>query len=425
MLRLTPGRLPRVYPGWTMVGAVSLTETVSYGILAYAFAVLVAPVEAETGWSRTAVTGAYSVALGVSGLLAIPAGRWVDRHGARALMTAGSAAAALLLLAWASVDTLAGHYLVWAGLGAAMAAVLYEPAFAVVATWFRRGRGRALTALTFAGGFASVIFVPLAERLVRTMGWRGAAVALAAILAVLTIPPHALLLRRRPADLGLAPDGDALPPPGARSVGVDTSAEAGVTAREALRSRAFVRIAAGFALATLATSALPVHLVMLLGERGHAPAAAAAVMGAVGAAALPGRLVLTPLGDRVPRGAVAAAIFGLQAAGILVLLASSGGVGLWGFVLLFGAGFGAISPARAALVAESFGAAEYGAIGGALALVLAASRALAPVGASVLHSVAGYPAVLAALAAASLLAGVAVLPLGGGRRSTPLAEAAR
>jgi MFS family permease len=98
-------------------------------------------------------------------------------------MTAGSAAATVLVLAWAQVTDLTAFYGIWVGIGVVMAAVLYEPAFAVIATWFRDSaeRTRALLALTVVGGFASVIFVPLAGWLVEARGWRDALVVLAAM----------------------------------------------------------------------------------------------------------------------------------------------------------------------------------------------------------------------------------------------------
>jgi MFS family permease len=405
-----PAARSRLYYGWVLVGVLAVTETVSYGVLQYAFPVFLAPMQAELGWSRTAMTGAFSLGSLVSGFAAIPAGRWADRHGARGLMTAGSLLAALLLLAWAATDGLAAFYALWAGLGLAMAAVLYEPAFAVVANWFHRLRGRALTLLTFVAGFASVIFVPLATWLVQAYGWRRALVWLAALLAVTTILPHALLLRRRPEDLGLLPDG------GAR---VDDDADpafailSSVAADVAIRGASFRWLTAAFALSSLTTTALAVHLIPLLLERGYAPAFAGAAMGAVGLMALPGRLIFTPLGGRWPRAAVTASIFLLQALGIAALMTGGGRAAVWACVALFGAGFGAITPARAALLAEFYGPREYGRISGVLAMFLALARAAGPVGASVLYALGGgYTPVLGTLLAACLAAGAAVLLAG-------------
>jgi MFS family permease len=159
--------------GWLLVAALAASETTSYGVLAYAFAVFLVPMQQELGWSRTALTGAYSVAIIVSGVAAIPVGRWLDGHGARALMTAGSAAATLLVLAWAQVTDLTVFYAIWVGIGLTMAAVLYEPAFAVIATWFgdNTERRRALLTLTVIAGFASAIYVPLASWLAGPGPW--------------------------------------------------------------------------------------------------------------------------------------------------------------------------------------------------------------------------------------------------------------
>ncbi len=119
------------------------------------------PMQEELGWSRTALTGAYSVGLLVSALAAPLAGRWLDRHGPRGLMALGSALGSVLLLAWASIEHLWVLYLVWVGIGLATAATLYDPAFAVLAKWFERVRDRALLLVTLAGGLASTIFLPL------------------------------------------------------------------------------------------------------------------------------------------------------------------------------------------------------------------------------------------------------------------------
>jgi MFS family permease len=140
-------------------------------------------------------------------------------------------------------------------------------------------------------------------------------------------------------------------------------------------------------------------------------------MGVLGLMALPGRLVFTPLGARWPRSAVTASIFVLQAVAVAALLAGRSSVAVWAFVVLFGAGFGAITPARASLVAETFGAAHYGRISGVLAFVVSLARAAAPVGASLLYASAGgarhgYDAVLVALLVLCLASAAAVLAAG-------------
>ncbi|HSF32842.1 MAG TPA: MFS transporter [Candidatus Tectomicrobia bacterium] len=396
-----------VYYGWVLVLTLSLTETTSWGILYYAFTVFLTPMQQELGWSRAALTGAFSLALLTSGIVGVPVGRWLDRYGPRVLMTVGSCAASLLVLAWAMVHELAAFYLIWVGIGVTLAAVLYEPAFFVVATWFTRQRGRALTVLTFVAGFASVIYIPLSGWLVHWQGWRGALVILAIILGAGTIPLHALVLRRRPEDLGLAPDG--APRPAADHL-PERTIQDGISMQAALRDAAFWWLSTAFFLSQLATAAVAVHLVPYLTDVGYDAGFAAIAAGLIGTMALPGRLIFTPLGDRLPRHQVTACLFFLQTVALLVLLQVRHVFGVYAFVVLFGIGFGAMTPARAALVADLFGPAHYGKINGVLALFVTGSRAFAPVTAGIVYDFAGgYELVFWGLGAASALATVAVL----------------
>ncbi|HUG16061.1 MAG TPA: MFS transporter [Thermomicrobiales bacterium] len=407
--RISPlARVRGMYYGWAMVLALSITETTSFGILYYAFAVFLTPMHEDLGWSVAQLTGAFSLALLISGVAAVPVGRWLDRRGPRALMTAGSIVATLLVLAWAMVDSLIVYYLIWIGIGVVMAAVLYEPAFYVVATWFRRGRGRALTVLTFLAGLASVIFIPLASVLVNAYDWRTALVILALILGVVTIPLHGLVLRRNPEALGLEVDGGRVGSAG--SAPVSGSLETSVTVREALRAVPFWWLNAAFFLANLATMTIIVHLIPYLIREGYSPAFAASAAGAIGLLALPGRLIFTPLGGRIERRYVTAGIFACQTVALLVLLLSQSTAGVIAFVILFGIGFGAITPARAALVSEMYGPAHYGSINGIVSMFITASRGIAPFGAGVLFTIlASYQPVLWTTFAVSLLASVAAL----------------
>jgi MFS family permease len=175
--------------------ALCLTEIVSWGVLYYAFAVLGHTIADDTGWPLATLTGLFSAALIVSGVVGIYTGRVIHRHGPRWVMTAGSVLAAVALLVIATAPTLPVFAAGWIVAGIAMAGVLYAPAFAAITVWFGADRVRALTAVTLVAGLASTVFAPLTAGLADHLSWRHAYLVLAAVLAVLTIGPHAILLR--------------------------------------------------------------------------------------------------------------------------------------------------------------------------------------------------------------------------------------
>src|SRR5215203_6144360 len=117
----------RIYYGWVIVATLALTETVSWGILYYAFSVFLVPMRTALDWSEATPTGAYSLALLVSGIAAPFVGRWIDRRGPRVLMAGGSLLGVAMVLAWSQVGNLLAYYLIWAGMGLAMSATLYDP----------------------------------------------------------------------------------------------------------------------------------------------------------------------------------------------------------------------------------------------------------------------------------------------------------
>ncbi len=139
----------------------------------------------------------------------------------------------------------------------------------------------------------------------------------------------------------------------------------------------------------LGAVALSVHLVPYLIGQGYDTGFAVTTAGLIGIMALPGRIVFTPLGDRIPRSAVTACLFLLQTLALAALLLWRNPAGVFAFVALFGAGFGAITPARAALLADFYGPANYGSISGVLALFVTLARAVAPVGAGLGYDLAG------------------------------------
>jgi MFS family permease len=396
----------QIYYGWVIVAALSVTETVTWGIVYYGFPVFLRPMEAELGASRVAVTAAFSIGLGVSALAGIPVGRWIDAHGPRGIMTLGSCLACVLTFAWAQVESVTALYAVWFGLGLAMAATLYEPAFAAVVSWFRHGRERALLTVTLVAGLASTIFMPIEAWLLERLGWRTALMTLAVVLAVITIPIHALLLRRGTAAHATATaTGEATP--------------GSMTLREAARTLVFWVLFVAFFVGNFATASITTHLIPYLVEHGYSAAVAAAVIGWTGAMQLPGRMLFVPISARLGARTMVGAVFFAQALGLgqLPFLVRLGT--LLPFIVLQGAANGMATLARASSLAEIFGSRNYGAIGGAIALGANGARAVGPVGASLLLvGLGSYVSVFWALSASLVLAGVLVLFVGWGTQTS-------
>ncbi|WP_406044272.1 MFS transporter [Micromonospora sp. NBC_00898] len=388
--------------GWRIVAALAVTQTVGYGTLYYAYAVLLRPMATALDASTTAVTGALTASVLSGALMAVPVGRWLDRRGGRALMTVGSLSATTLLLAWSRIDTLGQLYAVMIGIGVTGAMVLYDPAFAVIVTWFDADqRGTALLAVTIVAGFASTIFLPLTGVLVANLGWRGALLVLAAIHGLVTVPLHALVVRRRP----------AAPRTPAASVAAPDPARRRALVRAATRDARFRVLVVAFVAHGAATSTMTVHLVGFLVSRGHPATFAATAAGLLGILSVTGRLVLTGARRRLRVTTVVAVIFAIQATAALALpwLAGTRAGAVVGIVG-FGLGFGVASLATPALLADRYGTTAYASIAGRMAASVTVAKAAAPLGAAAVpHSAGGYRLLLGMVAGCCAIAAAGML----------------
>jgi MFS family permease len=381
--------------GMAIVTALAITETTSFGVVFYGFGTFLPSMEKDLGLSKSMITGAFSLALLISGVCGLAVGRYLDRHSPRMVMTIGSVLAVVGVVAWSHAHTIATLYLAWTLIGLAMSAILYEPAFVVIARRFSGSdRTRALTLVTLLAGFSSTIFVPLEEWLIRTQDWRPALRTMAVILLVVTVPLHGLVLR------------DA-PPPEAQSAD-DPSILAttpSMTVAAAMRDRRFwFLLSAGFLIA-LTFSGMIAHQISMLEERGWVPRDAARAVGAIGLWQVGGRLVFAPLMRRVSSRSVTVVIYACQVVA-LVLLALSTAVGsVVVVVAATGIARGMYTLVRATLVGDLFGTANYGAISSRLALAATVAQAIGPLLGSSLHSgPGGYTTMLWVLAACAIAA---------------------
>ncbi|MEV4102444.1 MFS transporter [Nonomuraea sp. NPDC049649] len=378
--------------GWRIVAALAVTQTIGYGVLYYAFSVFLVPMSRDLRASGTQVAAALTLAVLTTALCAPLAGRWLDARGGRGLMTAGSVLGTAALLAWSRVESLPQLYAVFLAVGVASAMVLYEPAFAVIVTWFdSRRRADALLAVTIVAGFASSIFLPLTGLLVEWYGWRQALVILAVIYGVFAIPLHALIVRR---------PKTATTKPTRRADLV----------RAAVRARPFWFLVAAFTAHGGAVAVIGVLLVTYLIHLGHSPVFAATVAGLLGVLSVTGRLVTTGLRRRWAAAPVAAAVFAVQGLGALLLpVVGESAAGAVGCVLLFGIGFGVGTITLPYLVAERYGTAAYASLSGRIAMFSVADKAVAPLAAMALAQAVGYGWVMGAVALACVAAAFALV----------------
>jgi len=351
-----------------LVGWLSLAQLISWGSIFYTFALVMAPVERDLGLSRAESSLAFSLALLVEGLLAYPVGRWIDRGHERVVMTGGSVLAGVCLLLQGSVTGMVGFYAVWAGLGAAMAAVLYAPAFAVVTRRFPLDFRRAIILMTFLGGLASTVFIPLSAWLMALWGWRHAFIALAALHLLVCAPLHALTLR-------------GAPRPSPRVAAADPLAVKGVT--DFIFSAPFLLIGVFVVLLMAVTVALPAHMVSLLRENGLREVWVIAIPAGIGVIQVLGRLLLYFFEHHVDPHLANRLIPCLIPLGLLALLAAPlspdgqmGAVLL--FVLLYGLGNGMLTIVKGTAIAQYVNRDHVATLNGALGLPLALARAAAP-----------------------------------------------
>ena len=352
-----------------LVGWMSLAQLISWGSVFYTFSLVMEPVERELGLSRGQSSLAFSLALLVEGLLAYPVGRWIDRGHERVVMTGGSVLAGVCLVLHGFVSGIVGFYAVWAGLGAAMAAILYSPAFAVVTRRFPLDFRRAIITITFLGGLASTVFIPLTAWLISVWGWRHALTVLAAFHLFVCAPLHAVNLRGAPGPVRSGTAQQAGQPPGISHI---------------LLSAPFLLIGVFVVLMMAVTVALPAHMVSLLRENGMHETWVIAIPASIGVIQVLGRLLLYFFEHHFDLHLANRLIPCLIPLDLLALLVAplSLHVQLWSvtlFVLLYGMGNGMLTIVKGTAMAQYVSRDHVASLNGALGVPLALARAAAPV----------------------------------------------
>ncbi|MFQ5664999.1 MAG: MFS transporter [Candidatus Binatia bacterium] len=395
----------RLFYGWRIVAVAFLTHCITTGIVFYSFGVFLSSLSHHFGWSRAQISVGFSLVALCGAVYAPFVGRFIDRFGPRPSQLVGATAMSVGFLLLRDVTTLTQFYVLMGALVSFGSTALGPlPSNTAVANWFVRQRGRALGISTAGISMGGVIFVPLTQFLIDRYGWRDAFGGLGIFILAIAIPPVALFMRRSPESMGLRPDGAAPPRRGA-AFDWDHELERSWTPAQAMGHRTFWLIAAAFALTVMGLSATLLHLIAFLRDRGLSGAHASWVLGATAGVGVVGKLGFGALLDRFEQRRVIMWCFGLQALGLVFLVAATSWVTLLLYVLVYGFAMGGNATLQATILGECFGRLHYGAIAGRMSPFIVFVQALAIPLAGAVRDVSGtYVPAFAAIFLAHLLA---------------------
>ena len=383
------------YGWWVLFAAISASAFVS-GVGNWTLTILISPMSQDLGWSHAQILGSLTVA-GFSGALISPlVGRIVDRHGARRIITTSLLGLGLGLVLTSRIQTIWQFYALYAfGLGLSSSAVSRVGAQAIASNWFIRKRGTAFGAIMAGSTISGVAFTLVSQAIVERWDWRMVWLILGLVVLLVPLPLAWLVIRRRPEDIGLRPDGEASTPeaqmgqvPGDYRATIGQAAYEGWTLREAIRTRSFWLLNGGLLLIGFPSFSIIVVMHPYFTELGVSAGAAAALVSFYAISSFIGALVWGMLLQRfLVRVMLVPSTLAYGTAVILfVVLGRFASVPLlYISTLLLGLGIMGISQIGNQVWADYYGRKEVGAIIGTSNLIRTVPLALGPLLAAGIH----------------------------------------
>ncbi len=384
-------RRPRIFYGYWLVLVTFIFLFLTIGCGSFAFSLFVTPLQSELGWGRGEIMAGFTVFFVTMGIVSPVVGRFVDRYGARLVIPLGAVVMGLGFVIASRVSDLYLFYIGYFVIGTGAAGMGQVPSSAVVSHWFKRRRGTAIGFMA-AGVGAGGLIAPFISYLIVNHGFRVAYLAMAIIIWAVVIPLGAIVVRTRPSEMGLYPDGAEAPPEPLDGVQPAPTLITGMTLREAARTRTFWLIVVSFFPSCFASMGLVQAPVPFLQDIGYPMATAATALSAVAIGSGLGKVFFGWLCDRVQPKKAWATGQALMAASVLILLNVRGDspvILIWAYALLLGFGVGSWLPSLSMLASTNFGLLAYGAVFGALNLVQSLGTATGPFFAGVMYDTTG------------------------------------
>ncbi|MFC1920928.1 MFS transporter [Chloroflexota bacterium] len=361
----TTGKKPRYFYGWNIVAAAFLAQ-LSYAehfssILGFYFK----PLNAEFGWTRSAMAAVQTIARVTEALIAPVVGPIIDRYGPRVLMPIGAVIVGLAMLTTTQMTAI-WHFYLLRGVISAVGFTLMGGLVTNVAinNWFIKKRGRALAIGRIGNNISSMIFIPVTVFVIAASGWRTMFFIFAVVTWLVVLIPSAIIMRRRPEDMGLYPDGIR---PSSTEIRTREGTEEKYSSsevaapepvwsrREVLKTSSFWLLSAAFGINSMAFQGINISLAPYIQDLGYSEAMLASVMvfrSISGAVAL---LFMGFLAERADRKLYRVIPFIIQGSAVFLLILADKPLFLWLAVALYGLGLSGIMIIQEVLWANNFG----------------------------------------------------------------------
>ena len=402
-----------VFYGWWVVIASMSALVIGSAFYWQGFGVFFLSLQDEFGTSRAVLSGAIALSQLEGGMLGPIGGYLVDRFGPRRMMLIGvtlMGTGYILMSLTTSLFTFLIVFLCVISFG--MSIGVRVPATVAPANWFIKKRGLAMGIALSGSGFGGV-FIPMLGFLIAATGWRQTAVLTGVAVWILGIP-LAMVMRKRPEDYGLMPDGIQVTPQN----GSDASARDGgivlrqedsdFTLMEALKNPIFWLLAIAFGMRQFTIGAVSLHLVPFFVDTGLGLEAAAAILAVVTLTSVLGRVGFGFLADIFQPRYVMAFSMAMVGLGTVVLMSTPENyMVLIVFILIYGVGWGGGATTMNATRAAYFGRKSFGTVSGTMDFFQIFGLVLGPIYAGFIFDVTqSYNIAFASFALSATLAGV-------------------
>ena len=396
-----PTRARGVFYGWWLVGVSGFVMVITTTPMFHAMGLWFVALESAFGWNRTQLSVAFALTRVEGGILGPVEGYLTDKLGTRLLVFIGLTIMGVGLLMFGQTRSLWMFYAAYLVMALGQGIGSWLPLMTMLNSWFNRKRAMAMGWSNSISRFGSLLLIPAIAWSIDPeqdrLGFRLTATIIGLFLIIVAFP-LSRLIRNRPEDYGLLPDGDA-PVPTEGTNGADVEAEGsqaqdasevGFTVRQALRTRAFWLISIGHGFTSMVLIALMAHLAPMLTDQGHSIQTAAFVVTAYTATSMFFQLIGGYIGDRVQKRYALFVFTSIQALAVFILTFGPSTLTVaFVFAFLFGIGFGGRNPLTVSIRGEYFGRRSFGKIMGVSQVPMNVLLLIAPTMAGIMRDVQG------------------------------------